>query len=361
MAVQSKLIPVGDPAPWFHSRTRSNERFAFNSVAGRHVVLSFFGSASAPMSRRFLELIHASRAVFDDHDACFFGVTVDATDEAFGRVSDAIPGIRYFFDIDRSVSSLYGVLAEGDAYRCVTYLLDPSLRVLAVYGCNDDIDGYVATLVDALRECPRIGPPYVATVQAPVLVLPRVFEPSLCGALIEYYQGRGGIDSGFMREQAGQTVKVVEYGHKRRRDCQIDDALLRKACMVRMHNRVVPEIQKAFQFQATRMERYIVACYDAQEDGHFRPHRDNTTKGTAHRRFAVSVFLNSGEYEGGFLRFPEFGPALYAAPAGGAVVFSCSLLHEAMPVTRGRRFVFLPFLYDDAARRLREENVKFLA
>jgi hypothetical protein len=76
----------------------------------------------------------------------------------------------------------------------------------------------------------------------------------------------------------------------------------------------VPEIHKAFQFLATRMERYIVACYDAQEAGHFRPHRDNTTKGTAHRRFAVSLFLNTGEYEGGHLRFPEYGSALYSAP-----------------------------------------------
>ena len=74
----------------------------------------------------------------------------------------------------------------------------------------------------------------------------------------------------------------------------------------------------------------------------------------------MSLFLNTGDYEGGFLHFPEFGSALYSAPAGGAVVFSCSMLHEATPVTAGRRFMFLPFLYDDAARRVREENFRFL-
>jgi len=116
--------------------------------------------------------------------------------------------------------------------------------------------------------------------------------------------------------------------------------------MVRIHDRLVPEIHKAFQFTVTRMERHIVACYDAAEEAHFRPHRDNTTKGTAHRRFAVSLFLNTGAYEGGLLRFP--------------VVFSCSLLHEATTVTRGRRFMFLPFLYDEAARRVREQNFQFL-
>ena len=100
-----------------------------------------------------------------------------------------------------------------------------------------------------------------------------------------------------------------------------------------------------------RVVCYLIGCYDAEEEGHFRPHRDNTTKGTAHRRFAVSLYLNSGEYEGGWLRFPEFGAALYSAPLGGAVVFACSLLHEALPVTRGRRFMFLPFLYDEAAKQ----------
>jgi predicted 2-oxoglutarate/Fe(II)-dependent dioxygenase YbiX len=38
------------------------------------------------------------------------------------------------------------------------------------------------------------------------------------------------------------------------------------------------------------------------------------------------------------------------------VVFSCSLLHEATPVTRGRRFAFLPFLYDEQAAKVREAN-----
>jgi predicted 2-oxoglutarate/Fe(II)-dependent dioxygenase YbiX len=83
---------------------------------------------------------------------------------------------------------------------------------------------------------------------------------------------------------------------------------------------------------------------------------------TSHRRFAVSLVLNTGQFEGGSLRFPEFGGRLYSPPeAGGAVVFSCSLLHEAMPVTRGKRYVFLPFLYDEEGARQREDNLRFLA
>ena len=120
----------------------------------------------------------------------------------------------------------------------------------------------------------------------------------------------------------------------------------------------MPEIKRAFAFDVTRMERHIVASYD-QSGGYFRPHRDNTTKGTAHRRFAVSVNLNE-EFEGGEVSFPEYGPRGFKAPTGGAVVFSCSLLHAVSPVTRGRRYAFLPFLYDEAAAALRAENNRFL-
>lgn len=38
-------------------------------------------------------------------------------------------------------------------------------------------------------------------------------------------------------------------------------------------------------------------------------------------------------------------------------MFSCSLLHEAQPVTKGRRYAFLPFLYDHEGARLRERNL----
>ena len=70
----------------------------------------------------------------------------------------------------------------------------------------------------------------------------------------------------------------------------------------------------------------------------------------------TTINLNADEYEGGDLRFPEFGTRTYRAPTGGAVLFSCALLHEATPVTEGRRYAFLPFLYDEDAAALREAN-----
>lgn len=163
-----------------------------------------------------------------------------------------------------------------------------------------------------------------------------------------------------MREVEGRTIGIQDPTFKRRRDQNIFDERLQTEAIYRIHDRLVPEIHRAFQFKATRIERHIVACYDGKSGGFFRPHRDNTTKGTAHRKFAVSLNLNTGQYQGGLLRFPEFGRQTYTAPAGGAVVFSCSLLHEATPVTQGLRYAYLPFLYDDAAAKIREMNLQFL-
>lgn len=93
-----------------------------------------------------------------------------------------------------------------------------------------------------------------------MLSVPRVFEPQLCRALIRYYEEHGGDESGFMRDIDGRTVGVFDDSYKRRRDQEIADETLRYACMVRIYNRLLPEIANAFQFEATRLERDIVAC-----------------------------------------------------------------------------------------------------
>lgn len=357
---QPMLLPPGVPAPWFEANCTTNPRFHLDTAAGRYMVLCFFGSAAQPVARHILDGFLVGRKAFDDEHVCFFGISTDPDDQRYGRVHELLPGIRFFWDFDRAVSRLYGAERDDGTYLAHTLILDERLRVLALLPFDADPENHAEQVLNYVKQLPSLGPPRLAAPQAPVLIVPRLFERELCLALIDYYERHGGEESGFMREVEGRTVAVMDSGFKRRRDQLIADEGLRQACMARLAHRLVPEIQKAYQFQATRIERYIVACYDASSGGYFRPHRDNTTKGTAHRRFAVSLNLNTGDYEGGMLRFPEFGPALYAPPAGGAVVFSCSLLHEATPVVRGKRYAFLPFLYDDAAARIRDENRIYL-
>jgi hypothetical protein len=279
-------------------------------------------------------------------------------------VADSYPGYRFFWDFDLAVSRLYGAVATDAApehqppSRRFWIVLDPTLRVLQVIPFQKD-QRDIAALLSCLESLPPPARFAGSELQAPVIVLPNVFEPGLCKTLIELYETNGGRESGFMREVNGKTVTVTDRGHKRRRDYDIEDPDLISQLQARFVRRVIPEIAKVHQFRVTRMERYIVACYSAEDGGHFRAHRDNTTKGTAHRRFAVSVNLNE-DFDGGEVSFPEYGPRSFKPPTGGAVVFSCSLLHAVSKVMRGRRYAFLPFLYDDAAAKIRELNNRHL-
>lgn len=343
----------GDSAKLFAAPCAGNPRFAFGSVAGRYVVLAFLGSASQAPVTEALEAMRPHEGVFDDERACFFGVSIDPSDFATGRLVDR-PGIRFFDDRAREVSRLWGALGEDGVFQGFALLLDPGLRVLDTVPLSR-----LGALAASIPALPDIATHAGMEVHAPVLILPRVFEPEFCEALIAAWRGGTRSESGFMREVDGRTVEVKDTGFKQRQDHTLEDQGLIAGARERILRRVVPEIAKAFQFQVTRMERYLVARYGAGE-GHFRAHRDNTTKGTAHRRFAVSINLCAEKHEGGELRFAEFGPRTYKPATGAAVVFGCGLLHEVLPVTQGERFAFLPFLYDEAAAKVRAENAQFL-
>lgn len=355
--MQAQLTP-GQVAPWFHAPALDgNPSYAFHTAAGRWIVMLLMGSGSSEPTAAALRLVQANRAMFDDVGASFFGVTIDPQDVEQRRIAQDLPGIRWFLDYDRAVSTSYGAVGDdkGDRVRYTPHwlLIDPMLRVRRR-----------ATLAEGaamLAELPR----YVATTpresSAPVLMVPDILPTSLCRHLVELYERHGGEPSGFMREENGMTVLRVDPSHKRRSDYTIEDDRVITELKSRIITALCPMIQRSFQFDVTRIERFLVACYDSEAQAHFRAHRDNTTKGTAHRRFAVTINLNADDYDGGDLCFPEFGPRTYRAPTGGAVVFSCSLLHEARPVTRGKRYAFLPFLYDEAAARIRQENLRFLS
>jgi hypothetical protein len=89
---------------------------AFDTVAGRYILMLFIGSAGAAEVAAALGLIENKRALFDDKQACFFGVTVDPEDEANGRIRRRLPGIRWFLDYDAEVSRLYGA-ASGEGTK----------------------------------------------------------------------------------------------------------------------------------------------------------------------------------------------------------------------------------------------------
>src|SRR5215212_5031084 len=140
------LLP-GDPAPWFHQRSFGNPNYAFDTAAGRWIVLSFFGSAADPAAKTALNAVQAHRHFFNDNHASFFGVSVDPGDEAEKRVQDSYPGLRYFWDFDREVSRLYGSVpfnwnpSDGPVpVKRFWIVLDPTLRVKAVFPLGSETE-----------------------------------------------------------------------------------------------------------------------------------------------------------------------------------------------------------------------------
>ena len=246
--------------------------------------------------------------------------------------------------------------AEGraaSAYRTggapTAFLLDRSLRVRDVVPFTDPeaVAKAAARLVADLAWTTD-APPEI-TLQAPVLVVPDVLSPQQCSALVGVWENEGHHETGVEASADGRRAEQVTATKKRRTDHIVTDAERSRSIATMVGRRVMPEIQRAFAYRATRFEGFKIVCYEAADRGFFAAHRDNLSPSTAHRRFALTLNL-SDDYEGGQLRFPEHGPQLYRPPMGAALIFSCSLLHEVLDVTAGRRFVLLSFLFGDEAQ-----------
>ncbi|HLO49828.1 MAG TPA: redoxin domain-containing protein [Kamptonema sp.] len=362
-----QLLEIGDPAPWFSLPSTVNPLFHFSTVGGRRIVLFFFASSAFEQIQIILKSFQNLRSEFEQLQVVFFGVSIDPTDKDQNRPSAIAPSFIFFWDFDKTVSNKYGVCqtiqqAEtiGIQYTPCTFVLNENLQVLNVFLMGDPAQ-HAEQVLRFFKVLPPVEPPRPATRHAPVLVIPNVLDRAFCRSLIDFYQAEGGSPSGFMRQIDGKTVGLLDDSFKKRHDVFIQEPKLRQKLSDLIIRRVCPEVEKAFQFKITRFERYLIGCYDANSGGYFKPHRDNTSKGTLHRRFAMTLNLNVGEYMGGYLLFPEYGPYGYRADTGTAIIFSCSLLHEATPVTSGQRFALLSFFYNDEDAKVREENFHYLA
>jgi peroxiredoxin len=282
MPSYKNLLP-GDPAPWFQARATSRPDFAFDTAAGRYLVLCFFATASDARGRAAVDAALAMKPFFDDVFASFFGVTIDPTDETHKRVASHLPGYRFFWDFDGLVSRLYGAIPhdaepnKGNVpLRRMWVVLDPTLRVLKVIPLvTDGSDAQV--LETYLNSLPPPARCAGFEVPAPILVLPHVFEPAFCEQLVALYEQHGGKETGFMQQEDGKTMLRYGHDHKRRSDYDITDPQIIRHAEQLFARRVLPEILRC-PFKA--MER--LHCRYPPRGRHFRAHRDNTT-GTAHR------------------------------------------------------------------------------
>jgi len=238
---------------------------------------------------------------------------------------------------------------RGDRPTAVV-ILDGNHRIARVLA-----EGPAESLVQAVLSCLRetLAPRRERVkAHAPVLLLPRVLGDEDCARLIELWHRPVNLwpsTDGFRSDGHTKEQGDFKVGHSGAYG-QMTEYVMRDAAVQRFldqcfNRRVAAEMRKAFQTGVSQRENYRIVRYDSQTGGVLHAHRDNSTKEIAHRRFTMTINLNAGEYEGGALRFGEYGDHLYEVDRGTAVIWSASLLHEVMPVTKGARFVLGVHMY----------------
>jgi len=229
---------------------------------------------------------------------------------------------------------------SGLGLRLKVIVLDANQRVAGTFDSRPLAAAAeaIGNLANAVRSDGG-GDQVIRTPAAPVLVLPRVFEREFCSQVIRLWEKGDHKDSGVSSRYG--NVGMLEL--KRTEDYQINEPMMQKAISDRLAYRIGPELVKVFAYDREfGFDAHVVLSYSDTGRHFFGAHRDNGAPTTADRSFAVSLNLNDG-FEGGELVFPEYSGVKVSPPAGSAAVFSCSVLHEALPVTRGRRFVLTTF------------------
>ncbi|MBT4487194.1 MAG: redoxin domain-containing protein [Rhodospirillaceae bacterium] len=235
-------------------------------------------------------------------------------------------------------------LDPGIPPAVATLVIGTSLRLEAVFR-----DGDGDTQAAALAETLAAGSKRPAAAElfrpAPVLVVPGVLDRPLCRQLRDYIDNGPARMGGTFDNTSGANNQI-NASSKVRRDLPLSDPALQNEITGYLIRRLMPDIKRAYDFDVAGADNFKIGRYDGSEAGHFRPHRDNIVPELAWRRFAMSLLLNdASEYDGGGLRFAEYSDHIYGANEGDAVIFSCSMLHEVMEVTRGSRYILLTFLY----------------
>ncbi len=306
--------------------------------AGRILLLLLCRGADAAVPAALAALAENQRALADIEAKCLAICGRDAT--AIRRLAEQHdPPFPLFAE---GPDDLFGRFGAGDEASFA--VLDAGGRLAGLF--KGEAREAAARAVALCRSLHAADPDESALPHAPVLIVPQVFNAVFCHQLIQFWQ-RG---EKRMNETSRGAPGAADYyarrdsDVKRRSDVLIPegDNAINLEIRDRFLRRVLPGIQSAFQ---TRVHSYEVArlgCYDASTGGYFRAHRDDVGDPAKPRRFAMSVNLND-DFDGGGLRFPEFGRRYYRPAPGTGVVFSCSLLHEALPVTRGRRFGLFTF------------------
>jgi peroxiredoxin len=337
-------LGVGDIAPPCVLATPEGKTIDLrgDDVAGNPLVVAFWPRLDADAVQAAMASLASLLPALEMEGARAYAVTL-ANARAAGEAKSPVP---LLLDRDGRVFAAYGA---GTRDQPTTFVLRQSNHVYALL--KSEGAGQPELALSAVRALVAERKAALGVPHPPVLVVPDVLSSQDCRRLIQVYETRGKVfvepGHGEDRMTTDYKMRVPDYGRADRIDHWIVEADTSGFIDGRLSSRLFPEIRKAFQYPVTRRERMRIGCYAGARGGEAHGHRDDSEVISAHRRFAMSINLNSEEFEGGALRFPEYGDQQYRPATGAAIVFSSSILHEALEVRSGRRFVLLAFLFGE--------------
>lgn len=333
----------------FETRDENGRRLALTDdhLSGQYLLLAFLNAPDSEQTQSLLRSLAELEPQLSAAGATVLAISA-SSDAARNRVLKHETGFVWSVACDPSggLFASYG-LHKGQDQADRLVLLTPFRQVRAWFDLDKDASSTLKTIMDLLQNAQaaeelRWSPPH-----APVLIVPNVLTREECGKLVESVEA----NTPFMvrRPQPGEIagnykIPVYEYDRQDRVDLIIKDPNTLAFLDERIFGRVTPMIKKAFAFDVTRREDLHIARYVGAREGYTIGHRDNSSPAGAHRRFALSMSLNE-DYEGGGVAFKEFSPKGYRVPAGTAMVFSSSLLHEVQETTSGVRYNLISHLF----------------
>jgi len=140
------------------------------------------------------------------------------------------------------------------------------------------------------------------------------------------------------QSSAGSQASEIKHNEEMDQSCK---------SWLEINKLVIPNLYAHPQFQSMALASKVSAAYISRclPGMHYGQHIDDPIMGEQNARYrsdlAITVFLSEPDaYEGGELTIESrFGPVQVKLPAGSAVVYPASSVHEVKAVTRGERIV----------------------
>ena len=352
-APASGMLEPGDFVPMFQMSDTQGKSHNIETHGGRHGMLVFLPTSNAQYVSNFFHHFH-QHLVQGEKMNIWMLFILDDTVENLSKLKAALKLPQTLTaDPGRAIARAFGLCAAADlAMPPVGYVVNANLKIIRRHARLP-----AAQLAESLvRDCraqyeaarQEQASARVISQLPPALIVPQALSPELCARCIQVFRsGRtfdGTVGAGEKLAYAPQAKIRTDHIVQGELLRDIDDKLSRS---------VFPEIKKVFGFEVTHREFYKIGAYVAEKGGFFRQHRDNFDAPLGYRRIAMTIHLND-DFEGGGLRFPEYDEHVYRPALGSAIAFSCATMHEALPVTKGERFVLVAFLHGDEEEAYRQ-------